>query len=178
MKGDSLMLSHLHGSVFSYSVPNCFPTHFSQHLLQSCVLAIFPYLAYMMADSLDLSGIVAILFAGIVSPMHCGHWFHEFHVSTCCADHEVLHGVSPFRTCSSNHSELFLHVIKALRNICVRFSPRVGDVLVHVWGSLYSFTCSFVYMGVAVFLEEQTWKEYSFTMWTIVSPCELPFIRL
>lgn len=35
--------------------------------LESCLVVLFPYASYMLADALDLSGIVAILFAGIVS---------------------------------------------------------------------------------------------------------------
>ena len=117
-----------------------FPSRYSQHLLQSCILAIFPYLAYMMADSLDLSGIVSILFAGIVSPIYCGLCMHEFHVWTCCADHEVLYGFSPFRICSPNHCQLFLYVIKALRNIRVSLPPWQ----VYVWAHSVRWWCVFL----------------------------------
>ncbi|CAM6088315.1 unnamed protein product [Calypogeia fissa] len=34
-------------------------------ILESCLVVLFPYCSYMMADALGLSGIVAILFAGI-----------------------------------------------------------------------------------------------------------------
>jgi NhaP-type Na+/H+ or K+/H+ antiporter len=36
-------------------------------ILESCLVVLFPYCSYMMADALELSGIVAILFSGIVS---------------------------------------------------------------------------------------------------------------
>ncbi|MCO5603905.1 hypothetical protein L7F22_058059 [Adiantum nelumboides] len=34
-------------------------------ILESCLVVLFPYLAYNVADALELSGIVSILFAGI-----------------------------------------------------------------------------------------------------------------
>ncbi|XP_074574344.1 sodium/hydrogen exchanger 6-like isoform X1 [Curcuma longa] len=36
------------------------------HNLESCLFALFPYLSYMLAEGLGLSGIVSILFTGIV----------------------------------------------------------------------------------------------------------------
>ncbi|KAL3680026.1 hypothetical protein R1sor_022982 [Riccia sorocarpa] len=42
--------------------------HLNDHglgVLESCLMVLFPYAAYMMADALELSGIVSILFTGI-----------------------------------------------------------------------------------------------------------------
>ncbi len=40
-------------------------------------MTLFPYAAYMMADGLELSGIVAILFAGIVRQRKHAQHLHE-----------------------------------------------------------------------------------------------------
>lgn len=45
--------------------------------LEACLVTLFPYAAYMMADGLELSGIVAILFAGIVRQRKHAQHLHE-----------------------------------------------------------------------------------------------------
>jgi sodium/hydrogen exchanger 8 len=45
--------------------------------LEACLVTLFPYAAYMMADGLELSGIVAILFAGIVRQRKHVQQLHE-----------------------------------------------------------------------------------------------------
>jgi sodium/hydrogen exchanger 8 len=46
--------------------------------LEACLVTLFPYAAYMMADGLELSGIVAILFAGIVRQQKHAQHLHEY----------------------------------------------------------------------------------------------------
>jgi sodium/hydrogen exchanger 8 len=46
------------------------------HNLECCLIVLFPYFSYMLAEGLGLSGIVAILFCGIVSA-----WV--FHLPLC-----------------------------------------------------------------------------------------------
>ncbi|OAE30046.1 hypothetical protein AXG93_4908s1130 [Marchantia polymorpha subsp. ruderalis] len=96
-------------------------------VLESCLMVLFPYASYMMADALELSGIVAILFCGIV---------RRYSVLT-----------SPIPFC---------------------FLDR--DVISDAYGNLFSFFSGerFIYMGVAMFLEQQSWNNIGFTFFTIV----------
>lgn len=92
----------------------------SQHLPQACILALFPYLAYMMADSLDLSGIVSILFAGMV----CCTGFYpscfDCEPPSFLPDYETLHCVTLVRVSTTHNNKLLFNVVQAIRNICVR----------------------------------------------------------
>ncbi|EFJ36674.1 hypothetical protein SELMODRAFT_76526, partial [Selaginella moellendorffii] len=94
-------------------------------ILESCLMALFPYLAYNMADALELSGIVAILFAGITMKYY---------------------------TAPNLSSEA--------QQITTSFFGMLSKL---------SETFVFIYMGVALFLEEQSWNNFGFTVFTIVS---------
>ncbi|XP_024541576.1 sodium/hydrogen exchanger 5 [Selaginella moellendorffii] len=94
-------------------------------ILESCLMALFPYLAYNMADALELSGIVAILFAGITMKYY---------------------------TAPNLSSEA--------QQITTSFFGMLSKL---------SETFVFIYMGVALFLEEQSWNNFGFTVFTIIS---------
>ncbi|TVU09997.1 hypothetical protein EJB05_43499 [Eragrostis curvula] len=51
---------------FEVHLGNYTSYHFSLHNLESCLFVLFPYFSYMLAEGLGLSGIVSILFTGIV----------------------------------------------------------------------------------------------------------------
>eukprot|EP00897_Mesotaenium_endlicherianum_P009642 jgi/Mesen1/8706/ME000052S08132 len=97
----------------------------SLSMLQSCLVVLFPYMAYMMADALELSGIVAILFSGITMKYY----------------------VAP------------------------NLSEKAKEITGSFFGMLakLSETFVFIYMGVAMFLEQQSWHDYNFTFFTILS---------
>ncbi|GJP52706.1 hypothetical protein CLOM_g11797 [Closterium sp. NIES-68] len=92
-------------------------------LLQSCLLSLFPYMAYMLADAFELSGIVSILFAGMTMRYYTAPHLNE----------KALATTSSFFSILAKLSETFV----------------------------------FIYMGVAVFLEKQSWRSYSFTLYAI-----------
>lgn len=97
----------------------------STSLLQSCLVVLFPYMAYMAADALELSGIVAILFTGITMKYYA--------------------------------------------------APNLSEEAKEITGSFFAMlaklseTFVFIYMGVAMFLEEQSWHDYGFTLFTVLS---------
>ncbi|KAJ7549698.1 hypothetical protein O6H91_07G063300 [Diphasiastrum complanatum] len=94
-------------------------------ILESCLVVLFPYLSYMMADALDLSGIVAILFAGITMKYY----------------------TAP------------------------NLSLQAQQITTSFFGMLakLSETFVFIYVGVATFLEKQSWHNFGFTFVTILS---------
>ncbi|CAI7933569.1 unnamed protein product, partial [Closterium sp. NIES-54] len=94
-------------------------------LLQASLLSLFPYMAYMLADAFELSGIVAILFAGMTMRYYTAPHLNE----------KALATTSSFFSILAKLSETFV----------------------------------FIYMGVAVFLEKQSWRSYSFTLYTILA---------
>eukprot|EP00249_Psilotum_nudum_P005527 c18970_g1_i1 orf=165-1526(+) len=94
-------------------------------ILESCLVVLFPYLAYNVADALELSGIVSILFAGITMK-----YYTAPNLSS-----QAQHVTTGFFGMLSKLSETFI----------------------------------FIYMGVATFLEQQSWNNIGFMFFTIVS---------
>ncbi|KAG0622406.1 hypothetical protein M758_3G095100, partial [Ceratodon purpureus] len=93
--------------------------------LESCLVVLFPYASYMLADGLDLSGIVAILFAGIAMKYYT----------------------------APNLSPEAIQVTTSFFQMLAKLSE----------------TFVFIYMGVALFLEQQSWHSFGFTFFTVIS---------
>ncbi|CAI5936071.1 unnamed protein product [Closterium sp. NIES-65] len=59
-------------------------------LLQACLLSLFPYMAYMLADAFELSGIVAILFAGMTMRYYTAPHLNEKALATTSSFFSIL----------------------------------------------------------------------------------------
>lgn len=93
--------------------------------LEVCLVVLFPYASYMLADGLNLSGIVAILFAGI----------------------GMRYYTAP-------------NLSLAATQLTTSFFQMLAKL---------SETFVFIYMGVAMFLEQLSWHSFGFTFFTIIS---------
>lgn len=89
-------------------------------LLETCVLVCFPYCAYMLSEGIGLSGIVAILFCGIVM------------------SHYTVKNLSEAAT---DASFTFFKILAKLAETFV-----------------------FIYIGASVFLEDQSWKHATLSL--------------
>ncbi|BBN12580.1 solute carrier family 9 (sodium/hydrogen exchanger), member 8 [Marchantia polymorpha subsp. ruderalis] len=94
-------------------------------VLESCLMVLFPYASYMMADALELSGIVAILFCGITMKYYT--------------------------------APLMSSVAQTITTSFFQMLAKLSETFV------------FIYMGVAMFLEQQSWNNIGFTFFTIIS---------
>lgn len=112
-------------------------------------MVIFPYCAYMLAESLHLSGIVAILFCGIVMA----------HYTRRNLSKVVLTGNKAGSDCNHDSSPPLLARFPLNCQyfpLCLWFQAAHHNLLsfFKILASLAE-TFVFIYMGVAMFLEEQ-----------------------
>ena len=135
----SLLIGCLMAAISSLTFKHLDLTHDEFFPMENVFLFVFPYMAWMLAESLELSGIVAILFCGF------GMDVYTF----------------------INLSEATQVHIKKMIKVMARpladvFSRALADVLSH-WAALpqvMAFGCEtfvFVYMGMALSLYEQAW---------------------
>jgi len=85
-------------------------------VLESAVLVLFPWVSYMLAESLQLSGIVSILFCGIIM----GHYTRR----NLSEGGRALTMVPPARTCEAHnvlHQPSFLDAF-SVSSKCIMYS--------------------------------------------------------
>lgn len=138
----------------------------------------------MLAEGLGLSGIVSILFTGIVSEAMKVFIFYLFcHLMSECSNTVWLFHVLGYEAL------LFLKLVRQFSEICICIFP--SDIIIgrdfcvsnHPLVSLkmlsmlflqpnflnFCMSCRFIYMGFDIAMEQHSWSHIGFIFFSIVS---------
>lgn len=142
-----------------------------------CLFSIFS--RYMLAEGVGLSGIVSILFTGIVSAkvmaLSCIYTpsviYHDI-LFIYSLGHEALHFLELVRQFSKICICLFPFDIIIGRDFCVRIFCYLSLAVSIVSAATflkYYLSCRFIYMGFDIAMEKHSWSHVGFILCSIVS---------